>query len=168
MNLESLKCVNENVNLHDYLKLYKYVLDNMEHPEWLGTFEESEIIEILANDGKIWLYYHPVSNDLVCSVFYIPPSNKALRKHNIETDETETGSLGPIMVSPDYVGNGLQLQMMKVFNDYVKSINKKYIFTKVHRDNIYSLSNIEKDGYILTHEYENERGPMAAYLKTLS
>ncbi len=167
MSFKELKCVDNNVNLNDYLKLYNYVLDNMEHPEWLGTFTEKEIIDILATGGKIWLYYNSSNNDLVCSVFYIPPTNKALKKHNIEVDEKYTGSLGPIMVSPDYVGHSFQLKMMKVFDEYVKSLNKKYIFTKAHSDNIYSIFNIKKDGYILMHEYENERGPMSAFLKTL-
>lgn len=45
----------------------------MPHPEWLGTFSKDEIIEILNNGGKIWLYYD--QNMPVCSVFYIPSSN---------------------------------------------------------------------------------------------
>jgi GNAT superfamily N-acetyltransferase len=165
MNFEELNCVSENVNLDDYLYLYKYVRDNMEHPEWLGTFEYDEIVDILANGGKIWLYYD--NDNLVCSVFYIPPTNKALNKHNVNYDASITGSLGPIMVSPDYVGHGYQMKMMKIFNDYVKSLGKKYIFTKVHSDNIYSMRNILKDGYIKVDEYVNERGPMTALLKTL-
>ena len=51
--LENLNCVSKNVNLDDYLYLYKYVRDNMENPEWLGTFTKEEIIEILNNKGKI-------------------------------------------------------------------------------------------------------------------
>ena len=50
--LENLNCVSKNVNLDDYLYLYKYVRDNMENPEWLGTFTKEEIIEILNNKGK--------------------------------------------------------------------------------------------------------------------
>lgn len=165
MKLNDLKCVSENVNLDDYLKLYKYVKDNMEHPEWLGTFERDEIIDILANGGKIWLYYN--NNDLVCSQFYIPASNKSLRKHYIEYDESITGSLGPIMVSPDYIGNGLQYEMMKAFDRYCNDIGKKYIFTKVHADNIYSINNILKDGYIKTDTYESERGLNNAYIKKI-
>ena len=38
MNFIKLKCVNQNVDLNDYLKLYTYVKENMQHPEWLGTF----------------------------------------------------------------------------------------------------------------------------------
>lgn len=165
MKLKDLKCISDNVNIDDYLKLYKYVRDNMEHPEWLGTFTKDEVIDILNIGGKIWLYSNDL--DLVCSCFYIPASNKSLRKHNIEYDEEVTGSLGPIMVSPDYVGNGLQMEMQKVFNDYCISIGKKYVFTKVHADNIYSIRNILKDGYIETDYYENERGMNKAYIKKI-
>ena len=165
MKLEDLKCISDNVNIDDYLKLYKYVRDNMEHPEWLGTFTKEEIVDILNIGGKIWLYSNDL--DLVCSCFYIPASNKSLRKHNIEYDEEVTGSLGPIMVSPDYVGNGLQIEMQKVFNDYCMNIGKKYIFTKVHADNIYSINNILKDEYIETDYYQTERGMNKAYIKKL-
>ena len=163
MKLTDLKEVSENVCLDDYLKLYKDVRDNMEHPEWLGTFEKEEIEEILSIGGKIWMYY---DNEIpVCSIFYIPASNKSLRKHNIEYDEAITGSLGPIMVRKEYVGNGLQLQMQNVLDEYAKSIGKTHIFTKVHADNIYSVQNMIKNGYKLVHEYENERGHNKAFVK---
>ena len=81
MNFNDLKCVSENVNLDDYLKLYKYVRDNMEHPEWLGTFTMDEIKDILSYGGKIWLYYD--KDNLVCSMFYIPSNQKSLDKRNL-------------------------------------------------------------------------------------
>ena len=154
-----------NVELENYLKLYKYVRDNMTNPLWLGTFTKDEIIDILNHDGKIWLYYD--RDKLVCSMFYIPANDKSLRKHNILSSEIITGSLGPIMVSPDYQGNNLQNQMLKVFDEYCLSINKKYIFTKVHKDNIYSINNLIKNNYKVTHEYENERGMNLALVKEL-
>lgn len=165
MKLNNLICISSNVSLTDYLNLYKYVRDNMLHPEWLGTFTKEEIIDILNHDGKIWLYYDKTTP--VCSMFYIPANNKSLKKHNILSDETVTASLGPIMVSPDYLGNGLQNQMLKVFDEYCLSINKKYIFTKVHKDNIYCINNLEKNKYLITHEYENERGLNLALLKEI-
>ena len=163
MQLTDLMEINNNVNLDEYLYLYNYVRDNMEHPEWLGTFTKKEIEDILNIGGKIWMYY---DKDVpVCSVFYIPSSDKSLRKHNIKYDESVTGSLGPIMVRKEYVGNGLQTAMMNVLNDYVKSIGKTHMFTKAHSDNIYSIRNILKDGYKIIDEYENERGPMTAFVK---
>ena len=163
MRLSDLKEVSDNVNLDDYLSLYSIVRDNMEHPEWLGTFTKDEVIDILNNGGKIWLYY---DGDIpVCSVFYIPVKNKTLRKHNVSYDEKDTGSLGPIMVRSEYVGNGLQKDMMKVLNNYVKSIGISHMFTKAHSDNIYSINNILKDGYRVVHQYESDRGPTTAFIK---
>ena len=163
MKLHDLRQVSDNVNLDEYLWLYNYVRDNMEHPEWLGTFTLDEIKEVLSSGGKIWMFYD--KNIPVCSIFYIPSSNKSLRKHNIEYDEKITGSLGPVMVRKEYTGNGLQTEMMNVLNDYVKSIGKTHMFTKAHSDNIYSIRNILKDGYTIVHEYESDRGPTTAFVK---
>ncbi len=163
MKLSELREVSENVDLDEYLYLYKYVRDNMEHPEWLGTFTLDEIKEILGIGGKIWMYYDHETP--VCSVFYIPTSNKSLRKHNVEYDESITGSLGPIMVRKEYVGNGLQTAMLEVLDKYVESIGKTHMFTKAHSNNIYSIRNILKNGYHVVDEYKNERGPITAFVK---
>lgn len=163
--LKNYKCVSDNVNLNDYLKLYKYVRDNMEHPEWLGTFMKEEIEEILHAGGKIWLYYD--YENLVCSMFYIPIKNKTLLKHNLNIDEKLVGSLGPIMVSPDYLGQGLQREMMNTLEKYCNSINKKYIFTKLCTDNIYSLNNVLKSNYKVVDEYVNERGSNTTLIKEI-
>ncbi len=164
--LEKFKCVSDNVNLDDYLKLYKYVRDNMEHPEWLGVFTRDEIIEILGNGGKIWLYYD--SDNLVCSMFYIPIKEKSLLKHKVSYSEDLVGSLGPIMVSPDYIGHGYQREMFKILDRYCKDTNKKYIFTKVCVDNLYSLNNMLRDNYEIVDRYMNERGENVALIKDIS
>ena len=163
--LKELKVNVANIDLDEYLKFYKYVRDNMEHPEWLGTFTKEEIIEILNNGGKIFIYTN--DKDIVCSMFYMPVSNKSLNKHNVYYDEKDTGALGPIMVSPKYIGHGLQNQMLQEFDKYCQSINKKYIYTKVHSDNIYCLKNIYKNNYKLVDEYESERGMNSAFIKEI-
>ena len=94
-------------------------------------------------------------------------NQKVLNKRHINTLERETASLGPIMVSPDYVGNGYMLEMLEIFNEYCISIGIKYIFTKAHSKNLFSINNMYKDGYKLVDEYENERGRMSAFLKEL-
>ena len=38
MKLSNLREVSTNVDLDEYLKLYNYVRENMDHKEWLGTF----------------------------------------------------------------------------------------------------------------------------------
>lgn len=163
MRLNDLKEISENIDVDEYLYLYKYVRENMEHPEWLGTFTKEEIVDILSNGGKIWMYYD--SDIPVCSAFYIPASNKSLIKHNVSYDEFVTGSMGPVMVRSEYQGNGLQLAMMKKVDEYAKSIGKVHMFTKAHKDNIYSINNILKDGYIEVDEYTNERGINKCFVK---
>ena len=101
MKLSDFQEIKEHVSLDDYLFLYTYVRDHMEHPEWLGTFTKEEIEEILCVGGKIWLYY---DKDLpVCSVFYIPTSDSSLQKHHVLSSSSITGSLGPIMVHSDNI-----------------------------------------------------------------
>ena len=55
--------------------------------------------------------------------------------------------------------------MLKVLDNYIKSIGKEHIFSKAHSDNIYSIRNILKDGYTVIDKYENDRGPMTAFVK---
>lgn len=165
MNFEKLKCVSVNVNLNDYFKLYNYVRDNMEYPEWLGTFTKEEIKDILKDGGKLWLYYD--NKNLVCSMLYIPSNQKTLDKRNANVKAEVTASLGPIMVSPDYIGNKFMLSMLKVFNEYCQSIGMKYIFTKACSNNLYSVKNMYKDGYKLIEEHDSERGMVSVLLKTL-
>lgn len=166
MRLSDLDCINDNVNLDDYLKLFKYVKDNMENPSWLGGFTKAEIKNLLKIRGKIWLYYN--DNDLVCSMFLLPSSNKSLNKYNVFYNKKFVASLGPIMVSPDYIGNGLQLQMMEELEKYCKNSNYKYIFTKVCNENKYSLSNMYKFGFKVVKEYINDRGKNISLIKELN
>ena len=69
------------------------------------------------------------------------------------------------MVSKEYTGNGLQLAMLNVLDEYLKSINIEHIFTKVQADNVYSIKNILKSGYKEIYEYVNERGKNKIFLK---
>ena len=165
MSFYNLKCISENVNLDDYLELYSDVRKSMKNPEWLGTFEKNEIIDILNDGGKIWLYYY--DNKAVCSMFYIPANNNTLKKHNILYDESVVAALGPIMVRAGYIGNGYQSKMMGELEKYCKKIGKQYIYTKAHTNNVYSINNMLKNGYILVDTWTNERGNMSAFIKKI-
>ena len=128
----------------------KYIDDN---PIKLGLFE---------GNGKY------KDKEVIKDVYYAPfESNVDIGSFEVFLTDNEkvTGSLGPIMVRKEYVGNGLQTAMLGVLNNYVKSIGKDHMFTKAHSDNIYSIRNILKDGYKVVDEYENERGPMTAFVK---
>ena len=114
-----------------FIIIYINVINKMEHHEWLGTFTLDEIKEKLSIGGKIWMYY---DKDIsVCSVFYIPTSNKSLKKHNIEYDESITESLGPIEVLAE-ISNALNdIQYL----DYQTDIKECDLINS----NYYSLDN---------------------------
>ncbi len=168
MKLGDFNCITENNDLDKYLEFYNYVRNNMEHPEWLGTFTKDEIEMILGIGGKLFNYYD--KETIVCSFFYMPTSNKSLLKHSINYDESLVGSCGPIMVNPKYVGNGLQKQMIDALEDYCKSINKKFCYTKIHPDNIYCINNFvdKKYNYLQTYTSPKDGEIRNDYIKELT
>ena len=132
------------------------MVSNMKEPSWLGEFSLNELKNILNNEGKLFNFYD--NNIIVCSMLYIPSNNKTLEKHNLKYDEKLVGFCGPIMVNPEYVGNKFQKQMLELLDKYCKSIGKRYIFTKVHPDNIYSINNFISDGYKFVETYKTSSG----------
>ena len=165
MKLADLKCVNEEVNLKEYTTLRELVKKNMEHPEWLGDFSEEDLISLLNNGSKIWLYYH--GDEAVCSMMLIPATEKSLKKFNLDLDYKQVADYGPSFVKPKFVGNGLQYQMLNVLNNYSLTSGYKYAVGTIHPDNIYSINNVLKDGFVLKGYKEFKRGPRNIYLKDL-
>ena len=156
MKINEFNCISEHNNIDEYLEFYKYVKSNMKEPSWLGEFSLNELKNILNNEGKLFNFYD--NNIIVCSMLYIPSNNKTLEKHNLKYDEDLVGSCGPIMVNPEYVGNKFQKQMLELLDKYCKNIGKRYIFTKVHPDNIYSINNFISDGYKFVETYKTSSG----------
>ena len=166
MKINEFNCISEHNDIDEYLEFYKYVKSNMKEPSWLGEFSLNELKNILNNEGKLFNFYD--NNIIVCSMLYIPSNNKTLKKHNLNHDEKLVGSCGPIMVNPKYVGNKYQKQMLELLDKYCKSIGKRYIFTKVHPDNIYSINNFVSDGYKFVETYKTSSGePRSVYFKEI-
>lgn len=166
MKINEFNCISEHNNIDEYLEFYKYVKSNMKEPSWLGEFSLNELKNVLNNEGKLFNFYD--NNIIVCSMLYIPSNNKTLEKHNLKYDEKLVGSCGPIMVNPKYVGNKFQKQMLELLDKYCKSIGKRYIFTKVHPDNIYSINNFVSDGYKFVETYKTSSGePRSVYFKEI-
>lgn len=163
MKLEDLKCKDKSeINLDDYLSFIKCIKNNMEHPEWLGDFTKNELE---SDDFNIWLYYK--DNDILCSMMSIKSSEKSCSKLGINHNYKEVIDYGQMAVSPKYLGNGLQLKMLKYFDEYYKSVGYKYIATTIHPDNTFFINNILKDDFKLLDCKEFKRGKRNIYLKNL-
>ena len=165
LTLKDLFEQNENIDLDEYIRFREYVKTFMEHPEWLGDFTKEELAFMLENGSKIWMYY--LNKEPVCSMMLIPADKHALDKFEINLDHKIVADYGPMMVSPSYVGNGLQYQMLKSLDNYCLDKGYLYAAGTIHPDNIYSINNLIKDDFKLTNQKSFTRGLRNIYLKKL-
>lgn len=166
MKLDSLKCIYSNINIHEYITNRDIVKGNMEYLDWLGDFSREDLCNMLNNNTKIWMYYN--DNDFVCSMMLIPSTKKDLVKFELDNlDYTKVVDYGPMFVNLKYVGNGLQYQMLEVLDEYCIELGHKYVISTIHPDNVYSIRNLVKDGFVLVGTKEFKRGVRNVYLKKL-
>ncbi len=165
MKLEELTCISENIDIDKYIDFREQVKKCMEHPEWLGNFSKEDLIKMLENKSKIWVYY--LNNEPVCSMMIIPADEKALLKSELDLNFKEVIDYGPMFVNYKFIGNGLQLQMLKMLDEYCINLGYKYVISTVHPDNIYSINNFVKDNFELVNTKEFKRGIRNIYLKKL-
>ena len=163
MKLEELKCINENIDLNEYIEFREDVKKYMQYPEWLGDFTYEDLEELLNSGSKIWIYY--LEKEPVCSMMLIPATQKSLDKFDINLNYNEVVDYGPMFVNFKYVGNGLQYQMLKALDSYCIEKGYKYAAGTIHPDNIYSIKNLVKDDFKYLTEKKLKRGPRNIYLK---
>lgn len=162
MKLDDLKCVNDNIDLDEYVNFRELVKQNMEYPEWLGDFSKNDLVNMLKNGSKIWMFYN--DNEPVASMMLIPSDEDALRKFGLNLNYREVVDYGPMFVNPKYVGNKLQYQMLQKIDKYSKSLGYKYAVGTIHPDNKYSINNLLKAGFELKGT-RIKRGVRNIYLK---
>ena len=165
MKLKELYCINDNINLEEYIIFREKVKEKMEHPEWLGDFSKEDLKDLLNNNSKIWIYY--LSNEPVCSMMLIPSTQKTLAKFEINLDYNEVVDYGPMFVNFKYIGNKLQYQMLKEIDEYCINLGYKYAVGTIHPDNFYSINNLLKDDFKYINKIVLKRGPRNIYLKKL-
>ena len=165
MKLNKLVCISENINLDEYIEFRELVKKNMPHPEWLGDFSKEDLVGLLNNNAKIWIYY--LDKEPVCSMMLIPSDKMALSKFEIDLNYKEVADYGPMFVNYKYVGNGFQYQMLQELDEYCINNKYKYVVGTIHPDNVYSIQNLLKDGFECKNTKTFTRGIRNIYLKKL-
>ena len=166
MLLSDLKCVSNNIDLDEYILFTKKVKENMKNPKWLGEFSKEGLLYLLNNGSKIWIYYD--KNTPVCSMMYIPADKESINELGLlNYDYKKIVDYGPMLVNPNYLGKGLQYQMLLEIDKYSSSAKMKYAVVTSHPENIYSINNLLKDEFILIDQKEFKRGIRNIYLKNL-
>lgn len=164
MKLDSLT-IKDDINYDEYIDYYTYIKSTMDHPEWLGDFSKEDIIFLTNNGSKVWMVYD--GDKIVCSMMYIPGSEKDLKRYEIDYDYKKVCDYGPMMVSPKYLGNGLQYQMLYYLGNYAKEKGCTMAISTVDPENIYSIKNFIKNGFKLHLTKEFKRGIRNVYIKEL-
>jgi hypothetical protein len=166
MVLKDLEMKNDNIDLDKYIEFRESIKSHMEHPEWLGDFTKEELQKMLENNTKIWIYY--LNQEAVCSMMLIPATETSLKKFGIDLEYQDVVDYGPMMVNPNFVGNGLQYQMLQEIDKYSIEQGYKYAAGTIHPDNIYSIRNLIKNDFELINYGEFKRGPRNIYIKKLT
>lgn len=165
MKLNDLNYVNDKIDVDKYIEYRENVKKEMKEPDWLGDFSKDDILYMLDNNSKIWMYFK--DEEFICSMMLIPSTKKDLDKFGIDLDFNEVVDYGPMFVNSKYVGNSLQYQMLKELDEYSSNRGYKYAISTVHPNNIYSINNLIKDGFELVGNRIFTRGERNIYYKKL-
>lgn len=166
IDITKLKYENKNIDLDCYISFRECVKNNMTYPEWLGDFTRNDLEKIQSHGAIIWIYY--LNERPICSMMLIPSTEKSLSKFGIRLDAKAVADYGPIFVNPEYIGNGLQYQMLTELDNYCINNGYKYAATTIHPDNIYSIKNFIKDEFQFITQKQFDRGVRNVYLKKLT
>lgn len=165
MKLNDLNYVNDKIDVDKYIEYRENVKKEMKEPDWLGDFSKDDILYMLDNSSKIWMYFK--DEEFICSMMLIPSTKKDLDKFGIDLDFNEVVDYGPMFVNSKYVGNSLQYQMLKELDEYSSNKGYKYAISTVHPNNIYSINNLIRDGFELVGNRIFTRGERNIYYKKL-
>ena len=165
MKLSELSCIENNINLDDYIKYKDETKSHMKYPEWLGDFTKDNLVSAINNKAKIWMYY--LNDEFVCSMMILPSSKDSLNKFELDYNYKYVIDYGPMFANFKYIGNNLQYQMLLELDKYSKNNGYKYAVSTIHPDNIYSIRNIVKDNFKCSGTKEFKRGLRNIYIKNL-
>ena len=162
--------------LDAYLEFISYVKAHMEHPEWLGDFSKEDYIKMLNNKSIIyvWTFNENINrpftevNQFVACGMIIPARRKDLEKFNqTELKYKEVVDFGPEAVHPDYIGNGLQSDVIQYLEKVSAAQGYKHALGTVDPENVYSFRNLLKNNFEVVARVELSRGTRSVVRKRI-
>ncbi|MBR6253054.1 MAG: hypothetical protein IKR04_04355 [Clostridia bacterium] len=162
--------------LSTYMKFVRHVKKNMEHPEWLGEFVKRDYIRMFNNGAAIYIWtnfenmnkkFTSIDQFVACGML-IPARKKDLTKFmQDDLEYKEVVDFGPEMVHPDYIGNGLQMDVLEYLERIAVGQGYKHCLGTVDPENVYSLRNLLKKNFEISTKVELKRGPRLVLRKDL-
>ena len=150
-----------------YLDFIKFVKAHMEHPEWLGEFTRAEYEWLLRNKSLIYVWtfsdninkpFDSIDQFVACGML-IPARQKDLNKFlQTDLDYKEVIDFGPEAVHPNYIGNGLQSDVIQYLEKIAAKNGYKHGLGTVDPENIYSIRNLLKNDFKTVTTVQLTRG----------
>ncbi len=148
-----------------YLEFINKVKSTMEYPEWLGDFTKEDLINLLNTNS--YGFFFKYNNKIIGTSILIPASKKDIDKFELDLDYTKTMDYGPEAVAKEAQGNGIQSFIIKKMDEFSKEKGYLYAVSTIHPDNVYSIRNFEKQGFIFHKNKEFSRGIRNIYYKSI-
>ena len=150
-----------------YMDFVEFAKSKMEHPEWLGEFSKKDYMKMFGCNAEIfvWTFFDNMNkeftdiNQFIACGMLIPAKKTDLEKFKLkELKYSEVIDFGPEIVHPDYIGNGLQMDVIDYLERIAISENYKYGVGTVAPDNIYSVRNLLKKDFEIANRVTLKRG----------
>ena len=134
-----------------YIDFSNLIKSTLENPEFFENYSKKDLIELLENGSKIYLFkYHEFA---IASCMLLKISKNRLKELGI-LDENGI-ELGPQAVFLDMRGNGIQKFMIKTMEDISKELKYSYIIGVVQKEDEIANSNFKKLHYQIVKEIDN-------------
>ncbi len=166
IDLNNIKIHQFQVNeIDEYLEFINKVKSTMDYPEWLGDFTKEDLVNLLSNNS--YGFFFKYNDTIIATSILIPATKKDIDKFELDLDYTKTMDYGPEAVDKSVQGNGIQSFILKKMDEFSKEKGYKYAISTVHPENIYSIRNMELNGFKFHKEKEFSRGIRNIYYKNV-
>lgn len=138
------------------MEIMKKAQKNMKDKTWFAPSTREELLEVINRKGFILGAWEKESGELAGFFVTIFPDREENMGQYIGLSEKEMHSvvhMDTVVVSEKYRGNHLHEKMLRTAEEILKKemrrseTSKLYLLCTVHPDNIYSLRNMQQNGY---------------------
>lgn len=166
--IEKEKLIEKEItNMDDFFIFHELIMKNMENKDWYSVPDKQHFQELIDNQkAKMWGYY--LDNTLIAVTTAFTCEKQDLEIYGLESlDYRKCIDQGVTAVHPDYRGKKLQAYMTELFFKRYQGLDYEYAIATVHKENRYSLKNLQDLGYDIIKEKSLPYGERYITLKKL-
>ena len=144
-------------DIENFIRFLDEVKAGMSHKEWF-YLDAPDDVRAMIHDGimRFWLALDDCRLAAVFSIVYpgLCSSNYGYDLDLTREELLEVIHMDTAAVYPDYRGLGLQGRMVRMAEKELSGEGRRILLTTVHPENIYSLNNMQTQGYEIQKRVE--------------